>query len=230
MKADNGNGCGPEHFLKRAAPSQRRQKRQSMSQSEANDPLIEKRIRESLAVRQAVLADRELLETLAEVGKKMVSALAARRKLFFFGNGGSAADAQHLAAELVGRFSRERRALAAIALTTNTSSLTSVANDYSYEKVFARQIEALGAPGDVAVGISTSGKSPNVVSAIRAAKTMGLVTVAMTGQNGAELAAAADYCLRIPSDQTPRIQEEHILIGHILCEMIEKEFFEGNAS
>jgi D-sedoheptulose 7-phosphate isomerase len=141
-----------------------------------------------------------------------------------FGNGGSAADAQHLAAELVGRYQHERRALPALALTANTSTLTAIGNDYSYERVFARQLEALGSPGDVAVGISTSGKSPNVLSAMRTAKEIPVTTVGMTGMQGGDLAGLADYCICVPSEQTPRIQEGHILIGHILCEVIEQKF------
>jgi D-sedoheptulose 7-phosphate isomerase len=181
-------------------------------------------VRESLSVKQAILEDQDLIATIARVGEEMSGVLRAGQKILFFGNGGSAADAQHLAAELVGRFLRERRALPALALTTNTSVLTAVGNDYSYEKIFARQVEAFGAPGDVAVGISTSGKSANVIEAIRAAKKMGVVTAGMTGADGGELAEVADYCMRVPSGRTPRIQEAHILIGHILCEIVEESF------
>ena len=179
-------------------------------------------VRESLLVKEAILGDHQLLETVASVGEKMVLALRDGKKLFFFGNGGSAADAQHLAAEFVGRFDRQRRALPAIALTTDTSVLTSISNDYSYESVFARQLEGLGSPGDIAVGISTSGNSPNVLSGIRSAKEVGLVAVGMTGLSGKELLELSDYCIRVPSDHTPRIQEAHILIGHILCEMVDE--------
>jgi D-sedoheptulose 7-phosphate isomerase len=200
-----------------------------MSNEDATERLVTKRVQENLAVTEAVLGDRKLLETVAEVGKRMARALAARQRVFFFGNGGSAADAQHLAAELVGRFGRERRALPAIALTTDTSAITAVANDSSFENIFVRQIEALAEPGDVAVGISTSGKSPNVLAGIRAAKERGLVTVGMTSGSGRELAAAADYCIRIPSDNTARVQEKHILIGHILCEIVESELFPEGA-
>jgi D-sedoheptulose 7-phosphate isomerase len=200
----------------------------AMSNEDATERLVTARIQENLALSQALLADKKLLGTVAEVGKRMARALAARQRVFFFGNGGSAADAQHLAAELVGRFGRERRALPAIALTTDTSAITAVANDSSFERIFARQIEALAEPGDVAVGISTSGKSPNVIAAISGAKERGLVTVGMTGGSGRELAAAADYCIRIPSDNTARVQEKHILIGHILCEIVETELFPGS--
>jgi len=178
----------------------------------------------SVALKQALLEDQKLIQTIAEVAEAMSRVLADGHKLFFFGNGGSAADAQHLAAELVGRYQQERRALPALALTANTSTLTAIGNDYSYERVFARQLEALCSPGDVAVGISTSGKSPNVLSAMRAAKEIPVTTVGMTGMRGGELAALSDYCICVPSEQTPRIQEAHILIGHILCEVIEQKF------
>ena len=200
-----------------------------MSNEDVTARLITTRIQENLAVTQALLGDRKLLETVAEVGTRMAQALRAHQRVFFFGNGGSAADAQHLAAELVGRFGRERRALSAIALTTDTSAITAVANDSSFEQIFARQIEALAEPGDVAVGISTSGKSPNVLAALRVAKERGLVTVGMTGGLGGGLATAAQYCIRIPSDKTPRIQESHILIGHLLCEIVESELFPEGA-
>lgn len=143
-------------------------------------------------------------------------------KVIFFGNGGSAADSQHLAAEFIGRFKKERKALAAIALTTNTSVITALANDYGYETVFSRQLEALGQKGDVAVGISTSGKAKNVLAAIKQAKKIGLETVALTGQDGGELAKLADISLIIPSRHTARIQEAHITIGHIICELVEE--------
>ena len=186
--------------------------------------MIVSSLQASLALKQALLEDQKLIQTIAEVAEAMSRALADGHKLLFFGNGGSAADAQHLAAELVGRYQQERRALPALALTANTSTLTAIGNDYSYERVFARQLEALGSPGDVAVGISTSGKSPNVLSAMRAAKEISVTTVGMTGMRGAELAALSDYCICVPSEQTPRIQEGHILIGHILCEVIEQKF------
>ena len=186
--------------------------------------MIVNSLQASVALKQALLEDQKLIQTIAEVAEAMSRALADGHKLLFFGNGGSAADAQHLAAELVGRYQQERRALPALALTANTSTLTAIGNDYSYERVFARQLEALCSPGDVAVGISTSGKSPNVLSAMRAAKEIPVTTVGMTGMRGGELAALSDYCICVPSEQTPRIQEAHILIGHILCEVIEQKF------
>jgi D-sedoheptulose 7-phosphate isomerase len=165
------------------------------------------------------LENESLLDLVQEVAGVCVRSLKQGRKLLFFGNGGNAADAEHLAAELVGQYLRERRALPAVALTTNSSCLTAIGNDYSYELVFLRQIEAFGNKGDIAIGISTSGNSTNVVRALRVAKGKGMITVAMTGRT---LKALADYCLRIPSTQTARIQEGHILVGHVLCEIIEE--------
>jgi len=184
--------------------------------------LITERLRESAELKTALLHDEELVEVLDSAAQVCVSALNSGGKLIFCGNGGSAADAQHLAAELVGRYLRERTALAAIALTTNSSCLTAIGNDYSYEEVFSRQIEALGIRGDFLIGISTSGTSPNIIQALRVAKRKELTTIAMTGKGGGKLGDHADFCLKIPSQQTPRIQEAHILLGHILCEIIEE--------
>ena len=180
-------------------------------------------LQESLQLKQVILKDHGLIQTVAAVAAELRRSLRDGGKIFFFGNGGSAADAQHLAAELVGRFDRERRALPAIALTANTSTMTAIGNDYSYDRVFVRQLEALSTPGDIAVGISTSGKSPNVVNAVRSAREAGVTTVGMTGLSGGELASLAHFCIRIPSERTPRIQEAHILIGHILCELVEED-------
>jgi D-sedoheptulose 7-phosphate isomerase len=154
-----------------------------------------------------------------------VKALTNGHKLLLFGNGGSAADAQHIAAEFVGRFQMERTPLPALALTVNTSALTGIGNDYDYVNVFSRQVEALGQAGDVAVGITTSGKSPNVIKGLAAAKAKGLVTVGLTGKFGTMLQEVSKYCLCVPSDQTPRIQESHILIGHIVSQITELEMF-----
>ncbi|MBI1976661.1 MAG: D-sedoheptulose 7-phosphate isomerase [Candidatus Omnitrophica bacterium] len=164
---------------------------------------------------------------IVRIAQEMAGALKEGRKILLFGNGGSAADAQHIAAELVGRFMAERPSWPALALTANTSTLTAIGNDYGYEQTFSRQVEGLGKPGDVAVGISTSGKSPNVLRAIRTAKTMGLKTVALTGGHGGPLAQAADLALVVPSHNTQRIQETHITVGHILCEIIEGELLNG---
>jgi len=196
-----------------------------MSGQDEFERLTRQRVRESAGVIAALLADAELVRTTAEVAAQLIAALRQGRRIFLFGNGGSAADAQHIAAELVGRFQRRRPGLPAMALTVNTSSLTAIANDFSFDSIFARQIEALGSAGDVAVAISTSGTSRNVLVAAEAAKSKGLVTVGMTGRSGGQLREIVDWCLRIPSDETPRVQECHILVGHILCEIVETELF-----
>ncbi|HUA52223.1 MAG TPA: D-sedoheptulose 7-phosphate isomerase [Candidatus Sulfotelmatobacter sp.] len=153
------------------------------------------------------------------------AALAAGGKLLFFGNGGSAADSQHLATELTGRYLRDRPAIAALALTTDSSSLTALGNDYGFDQVFSRQIEALGRPGDVAIGISTSGKSANVTRALLAARAGGLAATALTGRDGGALVGLADPLLIVPSDSTPRIQEMHITLGHLLCDALEQSLY-----
>ena len=163
-----------------------------------------------------------LLPQLDRVAAKMTRTILDGGKILWCGNGGSAADAQHLAAELVGRFLQERRGLPSIALTTNSSIVTSISNDYGYEHVFRRQVEALCAPGDVVVGLSTSGNSKNVCLALEAARKLGAFTVAFTGQGGGVMAGIADETLRMPSKDTPRIQEAHALCGHMLCDYIEK--------
>ena len=162
---------------------------------------------------------------IALVTEVILNAYHNGNKVIWFGNGGSAADAQHLACELVSRFYFERKALASIALTTNTSELTAIANDYSFEQIFSRQIEALVNSGDVVIGISTSGNSPNVIEGIRTAKKLGAITIAFTGATGGKLQGIADYLLTVPSDDTPHIQESHIMIGHVLCYLVEKELF-----
>jgi len=155
--------------------------------------------------------------------RTMADAVRAGRKLLVFGNGGSAADAQHLSAELVGRFQKERAALPALALTVDTSVLTSVANDYSFKQVFARQVEALGRPGDVALGISTSGESPNVVAGLHAAKAQGLKTIALTGRDGGSVGQAADIHVNVPDQNPARVQEVHRTLMHVMCEVIEED-------
>jgi len=158
----------------------------------------------------------------------IIRAYNAGGKVIFFGNGGSAADAQHLAGELMGRFKKkDRQALPAIALTTNTSILTAIANDYGYDRVFSRQIEALATDKDIVIGISTSGNSPNVIEAIRTAKKKGAKTVGLTGQDGGKLAKVVDLALRVPSKNFSRVQEAHITIGHIICELVETELSTG---
>lgn len=181
---------------------------------------IDKELREHLCVLNLVAET--LKDQIATVARIAIKALSGNKKIFFMGNGGSAADAQHLAAELVGRFKAERKALPAIALTTDTSILTALANDYGYESVFSRQITALANSGDVVIGISTSGQSPNVVKGIQTAKDMGCKTIGFTGRDGGEVAKLVDVSLIVPSTETSRIQEAHITIGHILCGLIEQ--------
>jgi D-sedoheptulose 7-phosphate isomerase len=167
---------------------------------------------------------------LVAIAEAMTAALYAGRKILWCGNGGSAADAQHLAAEIVGRFRQNRRGLASIALTTDTSILTAVANDFGFEAVFARQVEALGNAGDVLVGISTSGNSPNVVAALKQASAQGLVTVAFTGQGGGKSAGFADHLFAVESRETARIQEAHSLAGHMICDWIEIDCIQSTES
>jgi D-sedoheptulose 7-phosphate isomerase len=163
------------------------------------------------------------VEPLAKVAEVMTEAFRRGRTVFFFGNGGSAADAQHLAAEYVNRFRLERRALPALALTVDTSVLTSIANDSSYERVFARQIEAFGRPDDVAVGISTSGASPNVIAGIRQARLQGLVTVGFSGGDGGALLRECDHCVVVPATGAARVQEMHLIAGHVVCDLVEQD-------
>lgn len=177
---------------------------------------------ESISVKQLTLEHN--LDNIEKVAKVLQRAFKSGRTVFFCGNGGSAADSQHIAAEFIGRFQKERRALPAIALTTDTSILTALANDYSYDKVFSRQIEALGRKGDVLVGISTSGNSANVVEALKVARGLGVVTVAMTGHQGGRMARLADFNLNVPSEKTARIQESHICLSHCLCDLVERSF------
>lgn len=184
--------------------------------------LIQKKINESIEVQQRLI--QEQVEAIARISEALTRVLHAGGTIYLCGNGGSAADAQHVAAELVGRYLRERRALPAVALTTNTSILTAIGNDYDFSQVFARQVRAMVTSRDAVVGISTSGKSPNVLEALRAAREIGALTIGFTGQPGQPLASEADLCLRAPSAQTPRIQEAHIIAWHIICDLIEQAF------
>jgi D-sedoheptulose 7-phosphate isomerase len=159
------------------------------------------------------------------VARLCVDALHAGNKLLIAGNGGSAADAQHLAAEFVSRFYFDRPGLAAIALTTDTSALTAIGNDYGFERLFSRQVDALGRKGDVFIGLSTSGNSPNVLAALDECRARGIATVGLTGQGGGKMAALCDHCLRMPSTETPKIQEGHIIVGHIICALVERAMF-----
>jgi len=188
--------------------------------AETAQSLAVARIRDCASVMQSLLESAEYLGAVVEVADTMTKCLRSGNKILFFGNGGSAADAQHLAAELSGRFLKERQSLSGWALTTNTSVLTAIGNDYSFEEVFARQIQGIGSAGDMAFAISTSGNSPNVLRALNVAREKKLVTVGLSGRTGGKLPSAVDHCIRIPSDQTPRIQEAHILTGHILLSLI----------
>ncbi len=179
---------------------------------------IRQTLLESVQVKQALAADSEVIQQIAD---RLIAGLERGHKLMVCGNGGSASDAQHMVAELVGRFEMERRPFPAIALTANSSILTAWANDYSYETVFSRQVEALAQSGDVLIGISTSGNSLNVLRAVETAKAKGVFTIGLSGEGG-KLAAATDLCLCVPSCSTPRIQEAHITVIHILCALIEK--------
>jgi len=187
------------------------------------DLLVRRRIEESIAAKCALLQDRELIRLVVDVAQLWTSALRGGCTIFLFGNGGSAADAEHIATELVGRYQRHRPGLRAMALTANTASVTAIANDYAFDAVFARQLEALGSAGDVAVGISTSGNSPNVLLAVETARQRGMMTVGLCGRSGGKLKDRVDRCICVPSDETPRVQECHVLIGHILCEIVELE-------
>lgn len=177
---------------------------------------------ESIQVKEATLADNK--DKIIAAVKAVTSALKKNRKVVLFGNGGSAADSQHIAAEFIGRFQKERKALPAIALTTDTSILTALSNDYGSDIIFSRQVEGLGQKGDIAIGISTSGNSPNVIEGIKKAKRMGLKTISLTGCNGGKLAKLTDISLIVPSKKTARIQESHICIAHTICELVENQF------
>jgi len=182
-------------------------------------------IKESISAKERLLASAETVATIARVSEVLIDSLRAGHKLLLFGNGGSAADSQHIAAEFVGRFAFDRPALPALALSVNTSALTAIGNDYGFDQVFSRQIEALGAKGDVAIGISTSGNSPNVLQGLITARKLGLHTVAFTGGSGGKMMGAADHSICAPSKETPRIQECHILIGHVISLLVEQEIF-----
>jgi len=186
---------------------------------------VSRSIQASIATKERLLGSSEVVVTVAKVSEILVGALDNGGKVLLFGNGGSAADAQHIAAEFVGRFAFNRPPLPALALSVNTSCVTAIGNDYGFDLVFSRQLEALARPGDVAIGITTSGNSPNVLHAMAVARKLGLHTVAFTGCTGGKLKNAVDHCICVPSDQTPRIQECHILIGHIISELVEQTIF-----
>lgn len=187
--------------------------------------IIQDSIQRSIAVKTAILNDDAVLSQIALVAEKMIALYKAGKKTLFAGNGGSAADAQHLAAELVNRFTFDHDGLPSIALTTDSSVLTSIANDYGYDVLFLRQVVALGVEGDMFIGISTSGNSGNIIKAIQYCKEHGIYTVGLTGTSGGLMKALCDTCICVPSDETARIQEAHILIGHILCGLVESALF-----
>jgi len=184
--------------------------------------IVLEELEESASIKR-LLAENQA-DTIVAAAGIIVAAYKAGKKVLLIGNGGSAADAQHIAAELVGRFQVERRGLAAMALTTNTSTLTAWANDYEYETVFSRQVEALASSGDVLIAITTSGTSPNVAAAVKAAKARGVAVIALTGSSG-QLTSLADLTIMVPAENTPRIQEAHITVGHIICHLVERELF-----
>ena len=174
---------------------------------------------------EAVRSLQKNIGLISRIAVQIIDIYESGKKVILFGNGGSAADAQHIAAELAGRFYLDRPSLPAIALTVNTSSLTAIGNDYSFNEIFSKQLEGLGCKGDIAIGISTSGNSENVVDALKLARQKGLLTIGFTGQSGGKMKEVVDLCLYVPSDDTPRIQEAHITVGHIICEIVEKELF-----
>ena len=191
---------------------------------------IKDQIKKSYETKQAIYKNDELLTNIESVAKKCVELYRGDKKTILAGNGGSAADAQHIAAELVGRYGFDRPSIPSLALTTDTSNLTAIGNDYGYDQVFSRQLEGMGQEGDIFIGISTSGNSVNILKAFESAKNKNIFTVALVGRDGGKMAKSADISLIVPSDSTPRIQESHILIGHILCDIIEKEIFADGVS
>ncbi|HEY2461186.1 MAG TPA: D-sedoheptulose 7-phosphate isomerase [Candidatus Acidoferrum sp.] len=196
-----------------------------MAATAGTEGAVQENIETSMAVQRAMLNDAELLAGIAKAAELIVEALLSGRRLLLMGNGGSAADAQHIAAEFVGRYRLERRAMPAMALTVNTSTLTAIGNDYGFEEVFARQVEAFAQPGDVLLALSTSGNSRNLLRGAVMADALRVKTIALTGQSGGKLRSAVNLCLRVPSSDTPRIQEAHILLGHTISEMVEAELF-----
>jgi len=187
---------------------------------------IKEAIKQSIGVKDKILSDDILIKRIEEAAEVCIKSLKNGGKILFCGNGGSAADAQHLAAELSGRFYIDRDPLPAEALHVNTSFLTAVANDFSFDEVFSRLVKAQGKKGDVLIGLSTSGNSENVIKAFETAKKLQMITVGLTGESGGKMKANSDLLLNVPSNDTPRIQESHILIGHIICEIVERKMFE----
>ena len=186
---------------------------------------IKKIIKSSIDTKQSVLQNEGLLKTIAASVDVIVNAFRNGKRVYFCGNGGSAADAQHLAAEFSGRFYADRKALPAEALHCNTSYLTAVANDYGFDEIYSRLIDGIGEQGDVIVGLSTSGNSPNILKAIKTAKKKVMITIGFTGKSGGEMRTLCDHLINIPSTDTPRIQESHIMVGHIICQLVEEKYF-----
>jgi len=186
---------------------------------------IGNQVQKSIDTKQKLLDNQELMDLIQEVALKCVEVYKNGNKTLIAGNGGSAADAQHIAGEFVSRFYFDRPGLASIALTTDTSILTAIGNDYGYEKLFSRQVQANGVKGDMFIGISTSGNSANVIEALKECKDKGIITVGLTGEKGGKMAEVCDYCIKVPSNETPRVQEVHILIGHIICAVVEEAIF-----
>jgi D-sedoheptulose 7-phosphate isomerase len=196
-----------------------------MSQAPQFDARIRNSVESALATMEMLRADAALLSTVSKIAQSLIHAFRQGNKILLFGNGGSANDAQHLATEFVGRFAFDRPALPALCLAESLSSVTAISNDHGFEQVFSRQIEALARPGDIAIAISTSGNSPNVLHGVATANSAGLLTIGLTGRSGGKLRSLVKECICVPSDDTPRIQECHALLGHILSEIVEQELF-----
>lgn len=186
---------------------------------------ISNQVKKSYEIKQAIYESKELMTLIEEVSTRTIDIYKSGNKTLIAGNGGSAADAQHIAGEFVSKFYFDRPGLASLALTTDTSIITAIGNDYGYDKLFSRQIEANGVAGDMFIGISTSGNSANVLEALKACKEKGIITVGFTGETGGKMSELCDYCIKIPSPETPRVQEAHILIGHIICAVVEEALF-----
>jgi D-sedoheptulose 7-phosphate isomerase len=191
-----------------------------------NDAII-RAIEGSISVKKKILEDEGLVNSLHEIADECSAAFRRGNRVLLAGNGGSAADAQHIAAEFVGRYAFDRPGLPAIAFTTDTSMLTAIGNDYGFDQIFCRQLEANGRKGDVFIGISTSGSSSNVTAALQRARELDIITIGLTGQGGGEMQSLCDYCIQVPSMSTPRIQESHIMLAHIICELVEDILFGG---
>jgi D-sedoheptulose 7-phosphate isomerase len=186
--------------------------------------LIEQ-IKRSIELKRTILEDKVMIRLISEVSERLIEVYRAGNKTLIAGNGGSAADAQHLAGEFVSKFYFDRAGLPSIALSTDTSVMTAIGNDYGFENLFARQIQANGVKGDFFIGLSTSGDSPNILKALEECQRKGIISLGLTGQSGGRMAELCDYCIKVPSRETPRVQESHIMIGHILCSIVEEEIF-----